>query len=191
MTIDKEKVKELLGSGLTVEVTADALGVTQGYISQLLAEEDFKSEVIALKTKNLTANSERDKKIDSIEDGLIDQLSEAVENRAIYKPREILSAFAVVNAARRRGVPAQAAVGLQQLVVNLQLPAAVVTRFSTTAQGEVIDVTVDDRKQTLITMPSGQLLKELAGKDQEHGENYERIRKFLPGQEISVGKIRE
>lgn len=188
MGMDKDKAKELLGSGLTVEVTADALGVTQGYISQLLSDETFKAEVIALKTKNLTANSERDKKIDSIEDGLIEQLAEAVENRQIYKPREILSAFAVVNAARRRGVPAQAAVGLQQLVVNLQLPAAVVTRFSTTSQGEVIDVTVDDRKQTLITMPSGQLLKTLATQDIEHGEKYERIGRFLPGQEISVGK---
>lgn len=180
MTTSKDKIIELLGTGLAPEVVADAVGVTPGYISQLLSDDSFKEQVIALRTVSLTANTARDKKIDSIEDGLIDQLSEAVESRQIYKPREILSAFAVVNAARRRGIPAQSAIGLQQAVISLQMPTVVIQHFSTTAQGEVIDVTVNERKQTLVTMPSGNLLKTLAAKDTGNGDQYERVSKYLP-----------
>lgn len=185
MTMDREKAKELLGSGLSNEIVASALGVTSGYIGQLWAEEEFASAVIELRTKNLTAHSDRDKKIDSIEDKLIEQLDEAVSNRQIYKPRDILATFAVVNAARRRGVPAQLSAGLQQPTINLQLPSVVIQHFTTTPQGEVVDVTVNEQKHTLITMPSGQLLKTLAAQDSGNGDKYERVRKFLPSPETA------
>lgn len=191
MISDKGKIKELLGTGLEVGVVASAVGVTPAYISQLMAEEAFAAEVIELRTKSLTAASDRDRKIDGIEDSLITRLSDAIDGGQVYKPRDILHSFAVINAARRRGVQAQTGVNLVQNIVQLILPRKVVREFTTTRQGEVIDMTLDSgQKQTLVTMPSAELLKRLA-KDNPDGNQYERLQRFLPPPKADSGSGKE
>lgn len=179
MAIDKEKIKDLLGSGLSNEQVADAVGVEGSYIAQLLSNDDFANDVIVLRTKNLTAANARDKKIDGIEDALIDKLATAVDSDMIYKPRDILSSFAVVNAARRRGVPAQAALGAAASIVNLTMPTVVINHFTKNNQGEVIEVVSEDKRQTLVTMPSRQLLEGLI-KENKDGDKYKELQKFIP-----------
>ena len=52
--IDKERAKKLLGSGVQAEIVAATLGCEPSYISQLLSDDHFREEVIALRMATLT-----------------------------------------------------------------------------------------------------------------------------------------
>jgi hypothetical protein len=176
MAISKDRVKELLGTGLGPEVVASAVGCDISYISQLLADENFASEVSGLRTIALTQHTRRDATINGIEDKLLAQLDEMVSERAFYKPRDVLSAMAIVNKAVRRGAaPVQSGTTINN-VIHLSLPSAVVRKFATNRNGEVVEV----EGQTLVTMPAHQLLKELASKGGDNAAQYQESLRYLP-----------
>lgn len=165
--IDKERVKQLLGSGLSNDIVSSTLGCDQSYISQLMAVDSFRDEVIALRTASLTAATQRDKKIDSIEDTLIDQLERTVEY--IVKPGDLLRAFAMVNAAKRRGVPAHESTIINNNIVNLQIPEVVLRNFQRNGSNEVVEV----EGRPLVTIDSGKLLREVAQEQPNEGKRSE------------------
>jgi hypothetical protein len=175
MAVNKDQIKQLLGSGLSNEIVASAVGCDSSYIAQLLADEFFAKEVTELRVQNLQAANARDKSIDSIEDRLIDKLSELVDSNQLYKPNDILRAAVAVNAMKRRGVPAHESVTINNTVVNLQLPTIVKQKFVLNSQSEVIEV----EGQTLVTKPANELLKELAERGSD-GARYEKVRRYLP-----------
>jgi hypothetical protein len=175
MATDKRQIKELLGTGLSNEIVATAVGCDSAYISQLLSDEVFAGEVTALRAAALTANSKRDRKIDGIEDALIVKLEELMDSGVIYKPNDVLRAFTVINNAKRRGVSAAESITINNTVVNLSLPNRVVREFVQNAQGEVVEV----EGQTLVTMPAHQLLKNLVNRG-DGSEKYARVSRFLP-----------
>lgn len=180
MALNKEKIKELLGSGLDNVVVANAVGCTLPYLTELMSDPLFAGEVIELRSKALTSHTKRDREIDGIEDELISKLKDAISTDQIYKPRDILQAFAVLNAAKRRGVPAHASMTQINTVVQLNLPERLLKQFTITPQGEVIDVETDTGKQTLVTMPAHTLLEQLAKRDEGDGEKYREVAKYLP-----------
>lgn len=184
MPVSREQVKELLGSGLNGEQTALAVGCEPHYISALLAEETFASEVAQLRTAAFQAYNNRDKSIDGIEDSLIVKLKEAVDQGVVYKPRDILAAFQIVNNAKRRGAPNKTAPVTNQVVVSLNLPVRVIQQFKISALGEVIQV--DDK--TLVTMPSDNLLKHLANGGSD-GYKYAEVSKYLPQTRVPETKL--
>lgn len=169
------KIKELLGTGLSNEVVASAVGCEPSYISQLMSDEVFYEEVVALRAKSLQSASNRDNKIDTLEETILDKLLQLVP--ALYKTSDLLAAFRITNSARRRGVAAPSSLVLNQRIVNLQLPDAVVKRFETNPYGEVVEVD----GQTLVTMQAPTLLKALANQSKDtNSKAYERVSKFLP-----------
>jgi len=173
--VDKERIKELLGNGLSNTHVATAVGCEESYISQLLSDEQFHAEVVSMRMKTLTEANSRDKRLNALEDIVIDKLEAQIE--WITKPREMLQALAVINNAKRRGVPAHEAVTINNNIVNLQIPAVALRNFVTTPQGEVVQV----EGQTLVTMPAPQLLKQLAeAKRGEGGDVYEKVINHLP-----------
>jgi hypothetical protein len=180
MPVNKDQVKKLLGTGLTPEIVGSAVGCDPSYISQLMADDAFAQEVAVLRMSALTANNERDKNIDGIEDNLITALRDAVETKQIYKPREILQAFAVVNSAKRRGIPAREAAVVNNTIVTLNMPVQVIKNYTINGGGEVVGVD----KETLVTMPTNQLLNQLAeGKD---GKRYEDVKRILPQATLQI-----
>jgi transcriptional regulator with XRE-family HTH domain len=174
MSIDKEKVLAMLGNGVSNEQVASALGCTHGYISQLMADESFSERVVALRVATLTEAASRDKRINVIEDKLIEKLEEAIE--FVTKPRDIKEMFATVNAAKRRGVSSTEAMTINQQIVNLNIPPVVVRNFVQNTEGEVIEV----EGQAMITMPAHQLLKSLMEGQDENSKEYARVSKHLP-----------
>lgn len=182
MAINKDQVKELLGTGLGPETVASAVGCDVSYISQLLADEDFAAEVATRRTVSLTANSRRDLSLNAIEDNLIAQLADVVKEGAFYKPRDILQAMAVVNRAVRRGAPVTNAGAVVNTVIQLQLPTTVIQKFVTSRTNEVIEVD----GATMVTMPAHQLLRNLAARaavddgDEDNGRRYQESLKYLP-----------
>lgn len=176
MTVDRRRIIELLGSGLNAEIVATAVGIAPSNISAMMGEEEFRAEVIALRSENLQANSKRDRNIDAIEDGLIEKIADAVSDNLIYKPNEVLRAFQVINGARRRGVPAHESIIVNNTVVNLQLPPVVKRHFTINQQGEVVGI----EDQTLVTMPTHQLLRSLASNGGKDAERYNKVARYLP-----------
>lgn len=185
MAVSKDQVKELLGSGLTGEQVSSAIGCDTSYISQLLADEKFASEVAQLRTAVLQEYNKRDKNIDNIEDSLIDKLKEVIDQGMIYKPRDILSAFALVNKANRRGSPAKTAPVTNTQIVMLNLPVKLIQQFQISRTGEVIQV--DDK--TLVTMPSDNLLKHLHSHGGQDAEKYAHVAKYLPATRVPETRI--
>lgn len=181
------QIKELLGSGLSAEVVSSAVGCDPSYISQLLSEESFASEVAAKRTLSLTAHSRRDASIDSIEDTLLGKLEEAVVAGVFYKPRDLLMATSVVNRMIRRGTPAATSGVVVNTVVQLSLPASVVKKYTVNRVGEVVAV----EGQTMVTMPAHRLLQQLASPSlapsplssslgDDKSDKYQEALKYLP-----------
>ncbi len=154
--IDKERAKKLLGTGVKPELVAITLGCDASLISQWLSEDAFREEVIALRVASLSAQTERDLKADSIEDALLEKIAESIDY--IVKPRELFSAYHIINQAKRRGVGLGQGEVAANVVVNLVLPTVVQQKFVTNSRGEVIEVD----GATTVTMPPAQLLRQLA-----------------------------
>jgi hypothetical protein len=177
MSANLEKIKQLLGAGLSAEVVASTTGNSASFISQLMSEEKFHSEVIELRTQALASHTVRDRALDSIEDKLIKNLAEAVEDKLIYKPSDILNAFRVINSAKRRGVSVSDSTVINNTVVNLNLSKRVSLSFRTDAKNEVIEA----GSRSMITMPAAKLLDNLtASKDPAQASKYDSVRRFLP-----------
>jgi transcriptional regulator with XRE-family HTH domain len=198
---DTQQIKELLGLGLTNEQVATAAGVSASYISQLMADARFAAEVISARTQNLQASTLRDRRYDALEDKLVQKLDDQLD--LMYKPREILSALAIINKAQRRGAPAQQALTSASTVVQLNIPAILQQQNININQQVVLSSNkevIEIDGQTMVTMPSHELLKQLAQKAIDasvptHGEGrqddarqealnraakYDEISRFLP-----------
>lgn len=157
MSVDVTRVKTLLGHGVPLEAVARAVGCTPSYISQLMSDDNFRAEVSEARMQTLAAASERDKKIDTIEDKLLNKLHELID--FMHKPGDVLRAAAVVNKMQRRGQGQQDNnTVIHQNVVQISLPQSVASRFVTDINGVVIEAD----KQSLVTMPATQLMKKLA-----------------------------
>lgn len=179
MAVNVSQIKDLLGINLAPETVASAVGCSVSYISQLMSQEDFAGEVAEKRATSLQQQTIRDKSIDSIEDKVIARLEEAVDSRAFYKPNDLLRAFHILNGAKRRGTSVQAGAVMNTTVISLVIPSKVVNKFTVSPRGEVIDVA----GQTLVTMPSNELINKLrtgAIKGGSGGEKYSEVAKFLP-----------
>lgn len=145
------------------------LGVSEGYVSQVLGEEEYSRRVIEEKLKLLDESTERDQKWNKLEDTLLEKMEEQISS--LYKPQDVLRALLAVNRATRRGATAQ---DLSQIrnsqtdkaIVHLHLPAAIKPRFTLSSSQEVVEV----NGRPLITQDSRTLYKEalLARKEKEN-----------------------
>ncbi len=145
-----ERIKELLGVGLPNNVVASAVGVTDSYISQLLADPEFAAEVTQLKLINLTETAARDKKYNSLEDKLLEKLENVLPY--LVKPMEVLAAIKTINSAVRRAAPSELAGQANVQVVQLQLPdnSAFAARFVINKESQVVEIA----GRSLATMPA-------------------------------------
>lgn len=151
----EEKALALLGSGVNSDSVASALGVTPARISQMLAEKSFSQRVSELRYKALQEHNVRDSKYDSLEDKLLHKLDKSLP--FLIKPESILKAINIVNNAKRRGQCSPEQVSSTKTVVELILPSIIAAKFSINGANQVMKA----GEQELITMPSGNLLKQV------------------------------
>lgn len=182
-----ERIKELLGSGLSNEVVANAVGVTPSYISQLMADTEFSAEVVAKRTQTLTGATVRDRSWDGIEDRLLEKLSSNVDNGLIYKTTDLLRALSVVNGAKRRGAQQNGSITMNKTVVTLTMPTVVLHNYKKNHNGEVIEVSNENGEtKTLVTMPAMALMRKLTEQHQGN-KDYDEVRNFLPASTVDAG----
>lgn len=160
------RILELLGSGLSPEIVATAAGVTPSYISALLSEEDFAQQVTALRFKSLQSATERDNKYDTLEEALLDKMKDILPT--MYKSHDVLKAIQIVNAAKRRGASAPEQTTINNTVINLVLPKHLVSAFKLDTNNQVVEASIGDTSQTLVTMPSAALLQQTKTKALTH-----------------------
>lgn len=154
----EDRALSLLGAGVMADSVASALGVTPGYISQLLADDVFATRVATIRYENLQKHNLRDDTYDSLEDRLLEKLEQQMG--LLMKPRDILAAIATVNGAKRRGQTAPEQVVSNTTVVQLLLPAIIAERFTVNIDNQVTRA----GDQELHTIPSGNLLKQIEDK---------------------------
>jgi len=151
----EDRALTLLGSGISAEATANALGVTPSRISQLLSEQHFSNQVATLRYENLQKHNLRDNSYDSLEDKLLEKLENSLP--FMLKPETILRAISTINGAKRRGQSAPDQTINQQNIVNLVLPAIIAEKFTVNIDNQVTRA----GDQELHTMPAAELLKKV------------------------------
>lgn len=149
--IPREKILSLLGNGLPPETVALAVGCDPSYISQLLADETFREEVQLARLKNLTEATNRDREYDKLEDELLGKLKDSLG--FLIKPRDILTALAIINKAERRGAPPVEQTLVNNTIVNLTLPDKVRMEFTTNSDHQVVAV----NGRSMLTLESNKL----------------------------------
>lgn len=178
----KGRAIELLGSGIQSSVVAQTLGVSESYISQLLADEEFLKAVVEKRYTHLQRHNSRDDAYDSIEDTLLERLRQTLP--MLFDPMKILKAISVINAAKRRGSSTPESIVGQAVIVNLTMPVAVVNRYSVTK--DVNNQIVEAGEQKLVTIQSGVLLERIKGKNGGTSDD-KQIRALTPATQISGG----
>lgn len=175
----EQRIKEMLGFGIAQETVANSLGLTPGYISQLMSNEEFADSVAQLRMLHEVAPTKRDLSYDSLEDKLLETMHDMVDNGRFHKPEQVLHALRVSNGMIRRGNHAVSQNKPAAVVINLSLPssvrdhfipdlagrAAAKDRFVTNRKGEVIEVD----GQTTITMDSKTLVKQIIDQKKAEG----------------------
>lgn len=159
----EEKALKLLGSGISTDQVACALGVSPSRISQLLAQEYFSEKVSALRYENLSKHNDRDSHYDRLEDTLIGKLEKSLP--LMMRPETILGAIKVINGAKRRGAAAPDMVNTNSPVVNLIMPNIIAQKFTTNLNNQVVQA----GDQSLLTMPSNNLLRQMKDADLTNG----------------------
>ena len=154
-SVTEEKAINLLGAGVSADSVASAIGVTPSRISQLLSDEVFAVKVSEIKYNNLQKHNVRDDKYDTLEDKLLVKLERSLP--LLVKPEAILNAVKIVNSANRRGQAGNTSVGAAKNIVNLVLPTTIAQKFVTNINNQVVKA----GEQELLTIPSGDLLKQL------------------------------
>lgn len=166
LTSLESRALELLGDGHPQEVVASTLGVTPARITQLMSLEWFSNEVSKLRFTRLQTQTIRDKSIDRIEDKILVKLEKSLP--LITRTGDLVKAFQVLNSAKRRGSPVDTAAQLiNQTVINLTLPAAIVNKYKSNEQAQVVEV----NGKSFLTAPSNllpELAKSVEVKDEVH-----------------------
>jgi hypothetical protein len=135
-TAQEEKLIELLGWGITQIAAANALGISDSRVSQLMAKPEFANRVSAAKIVNLESGVSRDKNYDSLEDKLLEKLNFSLD--ALDKPMQIIRAIQVINAAKRTKTDTNSTYQGLANIVNITLPTQVINNLLISQQNNQV-----------------------------------------------------
>lgn len=152
----EQKLLNFLAAGADQQQAAKALGLSASRVSQLVADEEFSSQLAEAQFLVMSKATARDDKYDALEDKLLEKLDRSLPMMA--KPMEIVRTLAEINKAKRRSregsTPIVQPRGVQ---VNILLPTKVIQEFTVSNTNQVVKA----GEQVLVTMQSGTLLKEV------------------------------
>lgn len=153
LNANQQKALNLLGQGISGVMVASTLGLTEGVISQYLADSRFAEEVTKRKLAALQKQTSVDNKYLEIEDRLLDKLGKVVP--LMTKPMDILRGIQVINATKRRGAADGAAAGAAiTQIVQINLPSSVAAKFISNGQNQIVEIQDDEGSRSLITSTS-------------------------------------
>lgn len=146
------KILGFLGSGVSAEKVAAAVGCDPSYISQLLADEEFALAVSDKRLLSLGEATARDDRLNRIEDTIISRTEELIKSPIAFKsPMDAVRALTMVNGLKRRGSEGAMQTTQHSVVVQLVLPQITAQKFTVDVNNQVIKT----GEQSLVTIPSG------------------------------------
>ena len=133
----KEQAIELLSRGIPTTQVADAIGVDPSYISQLRQEEGVAELIAAGLAATTVADMEFDDRLSKAENLALEQIEKKLPFANIGQS---IAAFRILNGAVKRKhqtINPGAGAGV---VVNINLPASAIPRYTLNQQNEIVDV---------------------------------------------------
>jgi len=168
------RIMKLLGSGCLQKEAARAVGVDESYVSQLMAEPDFRSQVNEIVAKEFAQQSEIDANYTKIEQELSKRLLQNVGH--MFGTDQMLRVLKFANEAKRKVAPVHQngeanGEGFGALKpVALILPMNIAREFMFNPQneivgvgGEVLDTLPATRLPTLVEKHKKELLEQKIG----------------------------
>lgn len=152
---NQRKALQLLGQGVSPIMVASTLGITEGAVSQYLAEPRFALEVQKLKLAILQRQTGIDNKYMEAEERLVDKLLKTVP--LMTKPMDILRGIQVINATKRRGLADGAGTTLGSQVVQITLPGQFAAKFVTDGKNQIVEIEHDSGTRSLVTASASSL----------------------------------
>ena len=149
LSSNQQKALSLLGQGVSAVMVASTLGVSEGLVSQFLAEPRFANEVVKLKLATLQKQTSVDNKYLEFEDRLLDKFGKVIP--MMTKPMEILKGLQVLNATKRRGMADAPANLHASQVVTINLPTHIHAQFITNTHNQIVEIKDDQGARSLIT----------------------------------------
>lgn len=133
-----ERIKELLGQGLTSTIVASTVGCEISYISQLMDNENFRDAVLAKRAARAEADVARDNLWNSIEEKALAKLEENIQWS--QRPSELARIASMANAAKRRVGELTNGTETNAPIIQLELPAGAIVHFQVNASQQVVSV---------------------------------------------------
>lgn len=155
-----DRIKSLLGQGLSGTVVASAVGCDPSYVSQLMDQEDFRNEVLVAKATKAEAGVGRDAKWDQVEDIALDKAIQMLP--MVSRPSDLIRIAQMANAAKRRTTEFANGAESASPTVQLILPPSANIVLQMNAQAQVVEV--DGRSMT--PLPTAHLGKMIAARRQ-------------------------
>ena len=174
----KERALNFLGLGIDNTRVAQALGCDPSYISQLLADPIFAEEVSMKRLSVLREATDRDDRLNKLEDALIGKTEQLVKSPLHFtRPMETVRALSIINSLKRRGAGESFNTTINNTIVALQLPDVIKSKFVVDVNNQVVEVS----ETPLITIQSSSMEK-LAS--QSH------LKKGVSGNELSINDLK-
>lgn len=152
-----QRALELLSSGIEQEHVASALGVTAGRISQLLSDPDFASALAERKFVQLQKHNETDNKYDDLEKKVLGQLERTLS--LVMDPMKLAIIMTRINQAKRRGASAPDSIVRNKSTIQLNISPTVVARFAVNGANQVVQASIGEQSQDLVTIQSSGVRK--------------------------------
>lgn len=147
----KNQIFELLCQGVSPAQSAAALGVSESYVSQLLADPDFSLAVSEQRAKLSENDLDFDKKLQDVELLYLERIEQKAPTANL---QQSIQAFKVINSARKRkDIAAPSSQSATGVVVNITLPTVAIPQFITNAKNEIVEV----EGQTMISATPSKL----------------------------------
>ena len=151
----QEKVVELLGRGYSQAVVASAVGVTDGYIAQLVSQPEIRDQVAALRLQHVHAQVELDDGVDSLEKLALEKMHHMLPY--VTKPMEAIRIYQIANAAKRRSAETSGTTETKAPIVQLILPNVMAVQFKLSTDRQVVEI----NGKSMSALPSAVLNKKL------------------------------
>lgn len=149
----RERVKALLSSGVSQAQAASAIGVEESYVSQLMAEDEFRREVQEGRAGLAIKHVETDKSIDEIESKAWKKVDALLPLQTDLM--KVLKVAQIANAAKRKAEAAAAVNAQPATVVALNLPNVQAVQIVLSTDRQVVEVA----GRPLQTLPSSSVQK--------------------------------
>jgi hypothetical protein len=134
----KDSVLAMLAQNIPASQVAATLGVSDGYVSQLLSQEDFAQELEAVKVAVTQKDLDYDEKLDRTEEAFLDRIE---EKSRFANLQQSMQAFRTLNGAKRRR-DSKMHVPTAQIaeVINIVVAVCAIPDYKMNRQNEIIEV---------------------------------------------------